>query len=137
MLRRLFLVFMAFWLPVQAGAALAASLTMDVAQQPVHEQAHATTAQDQAGTHAHAPPDATDSGHDGHTGHAGHADHDNSVAGSCDLCGLCHFAHGGVMPNPGASLPAVALQPVFALLGDERFTGHIPELLQRPPLPSA
>lgn len=41
------------------------------------------------------------------------------------------------MLNAGTSLSAMPPQYVFVMLGDERFTAHIPELLQRPPLSAA
>lgn len=133
MLRKLFLIFIALWLPVQAGAALASSVASGMAPPLAYERADA----------------ATTPGHDGmshHGGHETHANDDGSVqhdghehgaSGGCERCGLCQFVHGGVMLNAGAGLPAVPPRSTFAALGDEPFTAHIPELLQRPPLSAA
>lgn len=127
MLRRLLLVFLALWLPIQAGAALASSLAMDVEPHPAHDPSQAGMAHDYGAVPQHAAH--VDEGavqHDSHEHGAG-----------CERCGLCQFVHGGVMLNAGADLPAVVVPPVFLTLGDERFTAHIPDLLQRPPLSAA
>lgn len=131
MLRKLFLLLIAFWLPVQAGSALAMSIGMpDLPQQ--HEPAAAVM------THGH--HEAMEHHHAAHAGASdavSHDGHEHAASGGCDRCGLCQFVHGGVMLNAGMNLPAVPLQSVFALQGDERFRAHIPELLQRPPLSAA
>lgn len=130
MLRRLILVFLAFWLPVQAGAALASTLAADLASPPAHGRAHDMTDHDHEAMHGHAA-------HLDGAGTIGHEGHDHGPSGGCERCGLCQFVHGGVMLNAGASLPALIPSLVFPRLGDERFTAHIPELLQRPPLSAA
>lgn len=132
MLRKLFLLLMAFWLPVQAEAALAMSVGTMLPSQG-HGQA------DVAATHGHEGMGH----HDGHSAHANEEDavqHDgqeHGTTGGCERCGLCQFVHSGVMLNAGTAMPVIPLPPVFLTLGDERFTAHIPELLQRPPLSAA
>jgi hypothetical protein len=127
-LRKLFIFFMATWLPLQAGAALASSLTSYSALPRMHGQADVAT------THGH---------HGGHPAHASdtgtvqHDGHEHDAPGGCERCGLCQFVHGGVMLNAGASLPAVPVRHVFATPGEEPFIAHIPELLQRPPRSAA
>lgn len=131
MLRKLFLLLIAFWLPVQAGSALAMSIGMPGLPQQ-HEAAAA------AMTHGH--PEAGEQHRSGHAGAADavpHDSHEHAASGDCERCGLCQFVHGGVMLNAGVNLPVVPLQSVFAAQGDERFRAHIPELLQRPPLSAA
>lgn len=131
MLRKLFLLLIAFWLPVQAGSALAMSIGMPVLPQQ-HEAAAAAMAHDH-----HAAGEQHHSGHTGAADGVPHDGHEHAASGGCDRCGLCQFVHGGVMLNAGMNLPAVPFQSVFALQGDERFRAHIPELLQRPPLSAA
>jgi hypothetical protein len=130
MLRKLFLLLIAFWLPVQAGSALAMSIGM-----PGLPQQHDAAAM------AHDHHEAMEQHHSGHAGAAAAVPHDgheqHGASGGCERCGLCQFVHGGVMLNAGMNLPAVPFQSVFALQGDERFRAHIPELLQRPPLSAA
>lgn len=133
MLRKLFLIFIAFWLPVQAGAALASSVASGMAPPHAHERADAAAAHGHDGMDHHGGP-ATHANDDGTVQHDGH-EHDAS--GGCERCGLCQFVHGGVMLNAGASLPAMPPRHAFAALGDEPFIAHIPELLQRPPLSAA
>lgn len=134
MLRKLFIIFIATWLPVQAGAALASSLAgfSELPQSP--EQADVATmhGHDDMGHHGVHVAHADDSGAVQHDGH-----HENDASGGCERCGLCQFVHGGVMLNAGASLPAMPPRHAFAALGDEPFIAHIPELLQRPPLSAA
>lgn len=132
-LRKLFLIFIAFWLPVQAGAALASSVASGMALPHPHERADAAAAHGHDGMAHHGGP-ATHENDDGTVQHDGH---EHGASGGCDRCGLCQFVHGGVMLNAGTGLTAMPPRSVFAMLGDERFTAYIPELLQRPPLSAA
>jgi hypothetical protein len=127
-LRKLFILFIATWLPVQAGAALASSLTGYSALPQAPEQADVATMHDHHGGHL---------AHTNDTGAVQHDGHEHDAPGGCERCGLCQFVHGGVMLNAGASLPAMPPRHAFAALGDEPFIAHIPELLQRPPLSAA
>jgi hypothetical protein len=132
-LRRLFLLLIAIWLPVQAGAALALSVTKGVAAPQAHEKKADSSAalwHDDMGHHdghaAHGGDDGSSGRHDGHEHGA-----------DCERCGLCQFVHGGVMLNAAAHLPALPLPHFFRLPGEDRFAAHIPELPQRPPLTAA
>ncbi len=122
---------MAFWLPLQAGAALAVSLNLGAEPHPAHAQALAESGHDHGAAQSHAAHLDGQAGatHDGH--------HHGFKVGSCERCGLCQFVHGGVMLSNAAGVPAVVAPQVFEPLGAERFSAHIPEPLQRPPLPSA
>lgn len=132
MLRKLFLLFMAIWLPVQAGAALAMSVGA-MLPSPEHGQADVAVTHDREGA-VHHGGHAAQANEDGAVQQEGH---EHGAAGGCERCGLCQFVHGGVMLNAGADLPGLPPRSVFAALGDEPFTAHIPELLQRPPLSAA
>lgn len=127
-LRKAFLLLMAFWLPVQAGAALASSLTLDADMHPARQAAAPHDA------HGHVPPQAADP--DVVAAHH-HDVHHGLTGAGCDHCGICQFVHGAVVPSAAPSLPAGPSSSVFRTLGDERFATHISDPLQRPPLSAA
>ena len=138
-LRRLFILLIAAWLPLQGASALAmpyggaGGKPADLAQTA---EPDASTAHWHDGKGLHG-------GHDSHvmsadTAVAGMAHDDHSDASpSCERCGLCQFVHGGVMLNSSVSLPTVPALNAFSAPSDERFSVFIPEQLQRPPLSAA
>ncbi len=138
MLRRLFILFLAFWLPLQGASALAmpyggtgAATDGGMASDSDAEVVHWHEGRSHHGGHsAHVPTsDASGAG-------MAHDDHAASSV-SCERCGLCQFVHGGVMLNSGSSLPAEPALHTFSAPSDERFSVFIPEQPQRPPLSAA
>ena len=138
MLRKLFILFIAAWLPLQGVSALA----MPYGGAGVASGVEQAAESDASAVHWHEGR----SHHGGHGAHASssdaseagmaHDDHATSSVG-CERCGLCQFVHGGVMINSAVALPAVPALRVFSAPVDERFSAYIPEQPQRPPLSAA
>ncbi len=129
-LRRLFILFMMFWLPLQTAAALAVPMSLPAVPQG---GAHAGLQDEHALMHGH----HAGMNHVGQNDAANQAGDEHGGSGGCERCGLCQFVHGGVPLDAGAGVPVVAVSSDFLKLGKERFRAHIPEPLQRPPLLSA
>ncbi|HMM55072.1 MAG TPA: hypothetical protein PKC23_08655 [Candidatus Desulfobacillus sp.] len=120
--RRLLLLFLACWLPLQSGIALASCLAASALSQP---------AQVLSG-HEHAAAAAE-------TAHAGHGQIGAALddGGDCERCNLCQFVHGGAVLQATTLLPAVVPASLYLTSASERFTARIPETPQRPPLSAA
>lgn len=125
MARKLFLFFMALWLPLQAAAALAMAAEMMMPPSAHGQRADGEPAHDDA-HHGVRSAGGVD---DGVVDHGG--------AGDCDRCSLCLFVHGGLMSQPALSAGLPAQRCVHARPGDEHGVARVPEPEPRPPLLSA
>ncbi len=120
--RRLLILFLACWLPLQSGIALASCLAASALPKPAQVQS----------SHEHAAMAAD-------TAHAGHGQDVAALddGGDCEQCGLCQFVHGGAILQEATLPPAIAPASLYLASASERYTARIPETPQRPPLSAA
>ena len=115
LLRKVLVIFLAGWLPLQAGAlpALVLDCELDPEGSAMHQAMHGGAQHDHG-------DDAPAHDHDGDTGH-------DAFGHSC-----CHnLSSGAAAASQIVSLPAGAVVPVAPAIHPYRF---FPELLKRPPL---
>lgn len=121
MLRKVIILFLVFWLPLQGVAALAMPFCEHMAAGVAHE-------------HAQVQHDGHDAHHGGGDGNAAHGDDANQAP--CDQCGLCHIACAQAVP-PGGGAVAASAQPMHIPFAETPYASPSPEPLFRPPLAAA